>query len=131
VLLIDELNELYSMESTLRTAFLATLRRIRDSDGFAIRSVIAAGTFSIWHLNPEEPPSSPFNVADHLTNPNFTEDETLTLFRDFARDRKLDLDDSIAKDVWLKSNGYVSTLTDFLGINFCIAILAWFAFVYV
>jgi hypothetical protein len=69
---------------------------------------------------------SPFNVADRVINANFTEDETLRLFGEFARDT---FEPSVVKDIWLKSDGYVLILVSFLATHCCLAIPAWFAFV--
>lgn len=128
VLLIDELSDLSSADPSIRDDFLRTLRAVRDSnDKYAIRSVVAAGTFSILHLNTTNPSFSPFNAADHVINTNFTEDETLRLFTDFARDRRITFQPSVLNDIWLQSNGCVSAPTGFVGTHFCLVIPAWFA----
>jgi hypothetical protein len=115
VLLVDELSELFRAKPAIRDDFLRALREVRNNNTFyAIRSVIAAGTFSILHLNPTNYSVSPFNVADHVFNPNFTMEETLTLFQEFARDKKLIFEEDVIRDVWFQSNGCVFRLVPVL-----------------
>ena len=130
VLLLDEFSDLYSVDGSLRDDFLRGLRDIRtDNEHYGIRSMIAAGIFSIVYLNTTNPTFSPFNSAGHVFNPNFTEDESLKLFRDFALDRQITIDDDVIKDIWLKSDGCVLTLANYLLTHSSLAIRGWFAFV--
>jgi hypothetical protein len=130
VLLVDEFSDLYAADDILKDDFLRALRVVRDNAAtYAIQTVIAAGTFGILHLTTSNPSFSPFNVSDHFHNPNFSEDETSNLFQQFADDSKIVLDQKIVRDVWLKSNGYVLTLTFFVATHSGVVMRAWSAFV--
>ena len=74
---------------------------------YAIRSVIAAGTFGIVNLNPA---ISPFKVADRVQSPYFTVEEVRKLFYEFAQDHSITIDDAVVEDIWAKSNGCVTLL---------------------
>jgi hypothetical protein len=65
-------------------------------------------TFSIHRLSTSDSALSPFNVSTEIRNPNFTIEETKTLFSEFARDRKINTDSDVIDDVWGKSGGYVA-----------------------
>jgi len=92
--------------SGFRNDFLRTLREIRNNAKvYAIKSVIAAGTFSILLFNPSETSTSPFNVSDRINNPYFTEEETKFLFKEFAQDNGIAIEDAVVEDIWIKSNG--------------------------
>ena len=111
VLIIDELSELYIAEQDVRDDFLRAFRVIRNNKKtYAIRSVIAAGTFGIVKLNPSNSAISPFNVADRIPNPYFTVDEVRKLFYEFAQDRRITIDDAVVEDIWAQSNGCVTLL---------------------
>ena len=75
-----------------------------------LQCIIAAGTLSIVHLNPSTPSVPPFNVTDVIRSPYFTIDETKKLFREFAEDSDFLIDDAVAEDIWVKSNGLVVQL---------------------
>jgi hypothetical protein len=77
---------------------------------YAIRSVIAAGTFGIVHLNPSKSSIAPFNIAVRVQNPNFTVEEVRKLFYEFAQDHHITIDDAVVEDIWAKSNGCVTLL---------------------
>ncbi len=110
VLLIDELSELHSASENIRNDFLRTLREIRNNTkAYAIKSVIAAGTFSILLFNPSETSISPFNVSDRIDNPYFTDEEVKNLFKDFAQDNGIIIEDAVIEDIWVKSNGCVTS----------------------
>jgi hypothetical protein len=112
VLLIDEFSELYKAKPSIRDECLRTFHEIINNNGmYAIRSIIAAGTFSIMKLQPSDSMISPFNVADHVQNPSFTIEDVRKLFRDFAQDHCITIDDAVVKDIWAKSNGCVTLLT--------------------
>ena len=73
VLLVDELSELHSASEDIQDSFLRTLREIRNNARtYAIKSVIAAGTFSILRLKPSKSSISPFNISDRIDSPYFT-----------------------------------------------------------
>jgi len=130
VLLLDEFSDLHAADDILKDSFLLALRVVReDAETYAIRTMIAAGTFGILHLTTSNLSFSSFNVCHHLHNPNFSEDETSNLFQQFADDSKIILDQKMVRDVWLKSNGYVLTLTFFVATHSGIVMRAWSAFV--
>jgi hypothetical protein len=67
---------------------------------------------------------------DNIINPNFTLDETSALFREFAFDTGIVIDDDVIEDIWLKSNGCVSwPVLAFSQPNHDLVIRVWFAFV--
>jgi len=108
VLLIDELSELHSASEDIQDSFLRTLREIRNNAGaYAIKNVIAAGTFSILRLKPSKSSISPFNVSDRIDNPYFTAKETKKLFKEFAQDNRITIERAVVKDIWARSNGCV------------------------
>jgi hypothetical protein len=73
VLLMDGFSELHSSSEGVLDSFLRTLREARNNaTAYAIRSVIAAGTFSILRLNSSNPFISLFNVSDSVNNTYFT-----------------------------------------------------------
>lgn len=107
VLLFDEFGELGSASVETRDDFLLAIRAIKNhKEGFAIRSVISAGVMSILRLRPSSR-SSPFNAADRVIRPNFTLEETKSLFLEFARDNSVTIDDDIIRDVWEMAGGCV------------------------
>ena len=111
VILIDELSELHSASGDIRDDFLRTLREIRNNArAYAIKSVVAAGTFSILSLHPSKSSISPFNISDRIDNPYFTEEEAKTLFTEFARDYRITIEAAVVEDIWVKSNGCVILL---------------------
>ncbi len=109
VVLLDELSCLYQYEDDVRDdCLMAFLELWHHREGHAIQCLIAAGTFSIVHLNLSR--NSPFNVANFLQSPYFTIDETRKLFREFAEDLGFSIDSALVEDVWAKSNGLVVQL---------------------
>jgi hypothetical protein len=109
VLLLDEFSELYRVEKEIRNDFLQALRSLKhDTRSYALHSVIAAGTYSIVDLNPEDSFSSPFNISDCIQNPYFNIEETRSLFAQFASDKGIFIEDAVVEDIWAKSNGFVS-----------------------
>jgi hypothetical protein len=106
VLLVDEFSELYHAQDHIRDDCLRTFRGIRSHPvGYAIHSIIMAGTFSILHLNPADARISPFNISEDVANPYFDLDETRKLFSLFAKDKGIMIDDDVVDDVWFQSNG--------------------------
>jgi len=106
VLLLDELSVLHSASDHIRNQCLGALRELRnDREEYAVRSVLAAGTFSIIHLNPTDRSLSPFNVAGYVQNPNFTLDETRDLFCQFMESDGLIVEDDVIEDVWTRAGG--------------------------
>jgi hypothetical protein len=107
VLLIDELSRLSLAPSEIKDNFLYTLREVRHNKReSAITSVIAAGTFSIMHLNTTNPLLSSFNVADTIQIPYFSLDETRQLFNMFQQDQGIAIESAVVNDIWEISSGY-------------------------
>src|ERR1700722_4765511 len=132
VILLDEFSELYKAKNSTRNEVLRAIRRIKQAvDTYTISSIIAAGTFSIVHLNPTPHQNiSPFNVSDAIQSPNFSREETERLFNDFARDKSITIDDEVVSYIWDKSNGCVVGICPaYLILHLSVAIRAWSAFV--
>ena len=108
VLILDEFNELYHAEPEIRDDCLRSFREMRNnSEAYAIRRIIGAGTFGIVYLNPSTFVFSPLNIASHVKNPYFSLKE---LFHMFALDNHITIDDAVVEDIWAKSNGCVARL---------------------
>jgi hypothetical protein len=106
VILFDEFGKLDSAPENARNDFLEGLRDLKtDRQQYGVRSVIATGTFSILYLNTTNPNVSSFNVADGIQNPNFSLEEISELFRQFAQENKLVIEDDVVRDIWDKSSG--------------------------
>lgn len=109
VIIIDEFSSLHNAQPNVRDSFLNVFRGIRDSDGiYAIRSIIAAGTYSMAYLCTSNTFNYPFGFGIHIPNSNFTLEEVCELFREFANDHEIQIGDDIIEDIFNKTNGYVS-----------------------
>ncbi|KIM39967.1 hypothetical protein M413DRAFT_446873 [Hebeloma cylindrosporum] len=106
VLLVDALDQLYDAQPAVQDECLQAFCDIQNSNNVPIRSVIAAGTLSVLHLNPRGSTVSPFNVANHIQTPYFTVEEVKKLFDEFAHDYHITIDDAVVQDIWAKSNGH-------------------------
>ena len=103
LLLIDEFSSLHSAQPDVRDSFLFV--RSRDSDGvYVIRSIIGVGNYSMTYLRSSNQLVSPFNSGNHIRNPNFTLEEVGQLFREFAKDRKIQIGNNIVSS---STNRYV------------------------
>lgn len=109
VILIDEFDLLYEADFSVREDCLKTFRGIHQSDEYVINSIIVCGTFSLWGLTTKGPHVSPFNISTRIENPYFTLEDTKSLFEAYADDEQITIDDTIVRDVFFKSNGYVSS----------------------
>ena len=126
VLLVDELSELHSASGDIQDSFLRTLREIRNNDSaYAIKSVIAAGTFSILRLKPSKYSISLFNISDRIDNPYFTAKEVKKLFKEFAQDNGITIDGAVIKDIWAISNGCVYQSSNLASLIFCLVTRVW------
>ena len=81
------------------------MREIKDNHEKYACSVLAAGTFSVVHLNPTDRSLSPFSGASHVQNPNFTLDETRALFRQFMEGTGINIEEDVIEDVWARTGG--------------------------
>ncbi|RHZ75162.1 hypothetical protein Glove_217g51 [Diversispora epigaea] len=107
ILFLDEFDKLYDATDEVRNNCLEIFRGLKNTaDGSAIVSIVATGTFSIRFLNSSNSRLSPFNVADSLNNPYFSEEEVKLLFDEFATDRNIKIDSEVVKDIYVQSNGH-------------------------
>lgn len=106
VLFIDGFDNLYNATDEVRNNCLATLRTIKNTEnGYAIKSIIVIGTFSIRYLNSTDSYLSSFNVGVQFDNPYFNENQVNELFNEFASDRSITIDHEIINDIYLQANG--------------------------
>lgn len=107
VILFDEFSKLFLAPDNVRNELLEGLIDLkRDHQQYGVHSIIAAGTFSILSLNPTTNPDlSSFNLAQKIQNPNFSMEEISELFRQFAQENKLVIEDAVIRDIWDKSSG--------------------------
>lgn len=106
VLLIDELSEISRASEAIRDDFLRTLRGIKHSSDSAIKSIVAAGTFSTIRLTTKDISLSPFNISDAVQPPYFVIEETRKLFKMFEQDYDITIESAVVMDIWEKSKGY-------------------------
>ena len=101
VVLIDEFSCLNQAKDDVRDDCLVALRGLKGSrDIHTVKCFIAAGTFSVVHMNPSTSALPPFNVANEIVQcPPFIIDETRKLFLEFAKDLGFSIDDVIVEDV--------------------------------
>jgi hypothetical protein len=86
VLLISEFNELFLAPSDVRNECLRSFREIRNNNNeYTVCSIAVAGIYGIGHSNPIDNNLSPFDVSDHVQNPNLTLEETSSLFHELLR----------------------------------------------
>jgi hypothetical protein len=106
VLILDELSELHDAPADVRNQCLRAFREITTNRReYVISSILAAGTFSVVHLNPTDGNLSPFNVSNHVQNPYFTLEEMTALFQEFAMDDCINVEDDVIQDVWARESG--------------------------
>ena len=110
VIFVDELSVLYRVNAAIRDSFFAAFREMKsDTYLYSVHGVVACGTFGINGLATTGPADSPFNVADEVQNPNFSREETHKLFQEFSQNLDITIDPDVVEDIWVKSNGCVST----------------------
>lgn len=103
VLLVDESSELHASSEEVLDSFLRTLREARNNAAaYAIRSVIAAGTFNNLRLNSSNPFISLFNASDSVINAYFTVTDTKKLFSEFEKDYGITIEDAVVDDIWTR-----------------------------
>ena len=79
---------------------------------YALMPSIVIGPFSILHLNSSKIITSPFNVKNPFTNPNFTLEQVQTIYKEFENDFKLTIDPMIIKHIHIRTNGYVKLIEE-------------------
>ena len=105
VLFFDEFDKLYRVNNEVLLSCLETLRSIRtNKDIYAIQSIIAIGPFSILHLNAPVKNTSPFNVKEPFMNPNFTLKQVQTIYKQFAEENYIIINDDIVQDIYIQTN---------------------------
>ncbi|CAG8470380.1 17950_t:CDS:2 [Funneliformis caledonium] len=111
VLFFDEFDTLLSPNNVqVCNSLLTNMRVIKTSPYYAIKSVVGIGTFSILNLNTTNRSVSPFNVSDAFQNPNFTEDEVRSIFKEFMNDYSKEIDDQVIKDIHIQTNGHAGLI---------------------
>ncbi|CAI2200524.1 7512_t:CDS:2, partial [Funneliformis geosporum] len=107
VLFIDEYDTLDTANDDVKSSFLKVIRGIKArKDEYAIWSINAVGPFSILHLSSKETTTSPFNVREPFQNPNFTLEQVQILFKEFADEERIIIDQEIVKDIYKRTNGH-------------------------
>ncbi|RIA91896.1 hypothetical protein C1645_875149 [Glomus cerebriforme] len=107
VLFIDEFDILYEANDDIKSSFLKVVRGIKTrKEEFAIWSINAVGPFSILHLSSKKVTSSPFNIKEPFQNPNFTLEQVQILFKEFADEERIIIDQEIVKDIYIRTNGH-------------------------
>lgn len=108
VMIIDEFDEIFNARDSVRDSCLSAFRVVRQiNDLYAIDSIIACGTFSLLHLTTSNLRVSPFNVNYSIRNPYFSFEDTQTLFKEYAQDEGIEIDERIVREIFHNSNGYV------------------------
>ncbi|CAI2183140.1 1517_t:CDS:2, partial [Funneliformis geosporum] len=93
VFLIDEFDRMYRANDDVKFSCLKTLHDIKKTrEKYAIWSVVATGPFSILLLNSNDLTMSPFDIDDFFQNPNFTLEQVQSLYKQFADEYKLIID---------------------------------------
>jgi len=108
VIMIDEFDQIFNASDEIRDNCLSAFRAIRQNNNqYAIDSIIACGTFSLLPLTTSNPRVSPFNVNSSIRNPYFSFDDTQTLFKEYAQDEDIEIDELIVEEIFHNTNGYV------------------------
>jgi hypothetical protein len=114
VLFVDEFDQLYgAAPDEVQDSVLNLLRWLRqEKEGTWLHSFVALGPFSILELTGKS--GSPFNARDAIQSPPFTEEQVEELFEQFSRERGLNLDKRIVRDVYDRTEGHAGCV-DFCG----------------
>jgi hypothetical protein len=105
VLLVDEFSDLDNACQDILDETLGAFRTFKHgAQQYAVRCVIAAGTYSIINFTPSVG-FSPFNIANVIQTPYFTIEDTRELFHEFEEVVGTSIDDAIVNDIWAKSSG--------------------------
>ncbi|RUS18183.1 hypothetical protein BC937DRAFT_89064 [Endogone sp. FLAS-F59071] len=121
VIFIDEFDTMvHSANTFVRDSFQSVLYSIMTTgDRYAVQSVVGVGTFNILTINTEDHAIYPFNISDAIKNPNFTPEQVITLFKEFAMEYKFEIPDEVIQDIYVNSNGYVVIYLHAGLINLC------------
>ncbi|RHZ83804.1 hypothetical protein Glove_87g232 [Diversispora epigaea] len=107
VLIIDEFDKLYRANEDVRSSCLETFRGFKASiSNYSIWSIVAVGPFSILHLRSNNLTTSPYNVNNPIRNPNFTFEQVHFLYKQFADEYKLTIDQEVIEDIYIQTNGH-------------------------
>ncbi|CAG8740359.1 16435_t:CDS:2, partial [Dentiscutata erythropus] len=111
VILFDEFDMLYNATEDVLILCLTTLHGIKASkQDYAICSVIAIGPFSIMHLNSNNLIMSPFNINEPFQNPNFSLEQVQFIYKEFADEYELTIDQEVVEDIYIQTNGHAGLI---------------------
>jgi len=127
ILFIDEFDKLYRASDDVKSSCLETLRGIKTKkDNYAIWSVVAIGPFSILYLRSNNLTTSPFNVNNPFKNPNFSLEQVQFLYKQFADENGLTIDQHVIEDIYVQTNGYVTRSFKNLLLRFLLTLFCYF-----
>ncbi|RHZ81155.1 hypothetical protein Glove_123g146 [Diversispora epigaea] len=107
VLFVDEFDKLYEATDEVRSSCLGTLRSIKNmKQNFSIHSIVVIGPFNILCISTKKLTTSPFNVQEPFRNPNFTMKQVQFLYKQFADEFKLTIDQEVINDIYMQTNGH-------------------------
>ncbi|GJJ77627.1 hypothetical protein EMPS_09986 [Entomortierella parvispora] len=107
----DRLHEPYAVD--ICSSMLSQLRSIRNEPSrgsnkpsHVIRSIVSIGTYAILELNQTESRLSPFNSSDNFQNRSLSMDQVHDLYREFAADRRMTIDNDVVGCIFSMCNGH-------------------------
>ncbi|PKC67992.1 hypothetical protein RhiirA1_457766 [Rhizophagus irregularis] len=107
ILFIDEYDIMYRANNETISSFLRIVRNIKArKEGYAIWSINIVDPFSILHLSSKEVTTSPFNVYRPFQNPNFTQEQVQFLFKEYANEERIIINQEVIKDIYMRTNGH-------------------------
>ncbi|RHZ88674.1 hypothetical protein Glove_21g216 [Diversispora epigaea] len=107
ILFVDEFDKLYEATDEVRSSCLETFRGIKNmKQDFSIHSIVTIGPFSILRISMKKSTTSPFNVQEPFRNPNFTIKQVQFLYKQFADEFKLTIDQEVIDDIYIQTNGH-------------------------
>ncbi|CAG8788989.1 24608_t:CDS:2 [Gigaspora margarita] len=105
VILFDEFDMLYNAMDDVLASCLTTLRGIKASkQDYTIRSIIVIGPFSIMHLNSNNLTTLLYNINEPFQNLNFTLEQVQFIYKEFANEYELTIDQEVIKDIYIQTN---------------------------
>ncbi|CAG8707060.1 8204_t:CDS:2 [Rhizophagus irregularis] len=106
ILFIDEYDIMYRANNETISSFLRIVRNIKArKEGYAIWSINIVDP-SILHLSSKEVTTSPFNVYRPFQNPNFTQEQVQFLFKEYANEERIIINQEVIKDIYMRTNGH-------------------------
>ncbi len=105
VLIVDDFDVLNQASPSLRQQFLSMLLAARGFRQRCLRGLIAVGTFHLLKLTHSSP--FPFHFSAKYECPNFSEQQVVDLFEEFAEAQGLEnWDERIARDIQQRTDGH-------------------------